>query len=243
MEIFNNPWIVGIGGGILSGLVVAWITRKIFSKRDDREYFQKIRAANQEVLYAIRPGISEEKIPSIDVIKHLISATARKYSVESQSMLTLSEISSELIKEVMDSSFISANTKQEFCEKLTSIKEDLPSTSESATAKSEAEISGRYRRQLVSVMAVMTGVMTSIAAVIALKEDTLLLTNEKNLFLIILPAAVAVGVALLSTMVKELEKTKMSRLSVNFAGLKAEFEAKNSKSESTLNKASKKDAQ
>jgi hypothetical protein len=96
MDLFNNPWVVGIAGGILSGLVVAWITRKIFSKRDNREYFQKVHAANQEVLYAIRPGISEEKIPTIEVIKHLISATARKYSIESSSMLTLSEISSEL---------------------------------------------------------------------------------------------------------------------------------------------------
>lgn len=243
MEIFNNPWVVGIAGGILSGLVVAWITRKIFSKRDNREYFQKVHAANQEVLYAIRPGISEEKIPTVEIIKHLISATARKYSVESSSMLTLSEISSELIKEVMDSSFISAQTKQEFCEKLSTLKEQvLASNEKSLSVKSEAEISSRYRRQLVGVMAAMTGVMTSVAAVVSIRGDGLSLSNPENTILIILPAAVAVTVALLSTVLRELEKTKMSRFSVNFAGLKAEFESKNKRPEEALNKKNQADA-
>ena len=59
MELFNNPWFVGIGGGILSGLIVAYISRLIFSRRDNREYAQKVSQANHEVLYAVRPGISE----------------------------------------------------------------------------------------------------------------------------------------------------------------------------------------
>ena len=42
MDIFSNPWIVGIGGGVLSGFIVAYISRLIFSKRDNREYAQKI---------------------------------------------------------------------------------------------------------------------------------------------------------------------------------------------------------
>ena len=188
MDLFNNPWVVGIAGGILSGLVVAWITRKIFSKRDNREYFQKVHAANQEVLYAIRPGISEEKIPTIEVIKHLISATARKYSIESSSMLTLSEISSELIKEVMDSSFISAQTKQDFCERLSALTDQvLASNTKSLSVKSEAEISSRYRRQLVGVMAAMTGVMTSIAAFVSFKGEGLSFSNPQNAVFVVLP--------------------------------------------------------
>ncbi len=56
---FILRWAIGIGGGILSGLIVAYISRLIFSKRDNREYAQKILQANNEVLYAVRPGISE----------------------------------------------------------------------------------------------------------------------------------------------------------------------------------------
>ena len=75
MNVFSNPWIVGIGGGIISGLVVTYMLRLIFSKRDDREYAQKISTANHEVLYAVRPGISEKVIPTNNVLNSLIEAT------------------------------------------------------------------------------------------------------------------------------------------------------------------------
>ena len=129
MDLLNNPWIVGIGGGVLSGLVVVYLTRLLFSRRDTREYVQKTHQANHEVLYAVRPGISEGVIPTNDVLRSLIAATGRKYGVEAKDMHDLEAVSSELVKEVMDSSFISAASKQEFCEKLAQIREDEPSGS------------------------------------------------------------------------------------------------------------------
>ena len=57
--LLNNGWVVGIGGGILSGLIVAWLTRTLFSKKDQKELAINISSANREILYAIRPEISE----------------------------------------------------------------------------------------------------------------------------------------------------------------------------------------
>jgi hypothetical protein len=51
----------------------------------------------------------------------LINATARLYGVESANLFTPSQIAEELIKEVMDSSFISSSQKAEFCAKLTEL--------------------------------------------------------------------------------------------------------------------------
>jgi len=75
MQILNNPWVIGIGGGVISGFVVMLITRHLFSRRDNREYNQRVVTANQEVIYAIRPGISEGVIPSQNVVASLIDAT------------------------------------------------------------------------------------------------------------------------------------------------------------------------
>ena len=47
------------------------ISKSIFSKRDNREYAQKISQANHEVLYAVRPGISEGVIPNNGVLLHV----------------------------------------------------------------------------------------------------------------------------------------------------------------------------
>jgi hypothetical protein len=120
---FNNPWFVGIGGGILSGLAATLISRLIFSKRDNREYAQKVAATNREVIYSLRPGISEGVIPASNIVEALIAATCRKYGVSEKDAYDIFDISEELIKEVMDSSFISSATKIEFCDKLLKLQE------------------------------------------------------------------------------------------------------------------------
>ena len=33
LDWLNNPWIVGIGGGTLSGLLVTFVSRKVLSRR------------------------------------------------------------------------------------------------------------------------------------------------------------------------------------------------------------------
>lgn len=50
-NILNNAWVTGIGGGIISSLIVFFVTRYFFSKREKREYLQKIETANNEILY------------------------------------------------------------------------------------------------------------------------------------------------------------------------------------------------
>jgi len=123
-SLLNNSWFVGIAGGILSGLIVTIITRHIFSRRDDREYAQKIAAVNREVVYALRPGISEGHIPDEAVLSSLINATARKYRVGRDDVFRPKQIAEELIKEIMDSSFISSDTKQKYCETLAQLVEE-----------------------------------------------------------------------------------------------------------------------
>jgi len=78
----SNPWVVGIGGGTFSGLLVAWASRKLFSNKEDKEYAQKIASANQEVIYSLRPLISEAAFPTVAIVDSMISATSRKYKIE-----------------------------------------------------------------------------------------------------------------------------------------------------------------
>lgn len=233
MELLNDPWIIGIGGGILSSLVVALVTRLIFSKRDNREYLQKLRAANQEVIYAIKPGVSEGVIPSSDVVTHLISATSRRYDVDHELMYSVNEIASELIKEVMDSSFISASIKQEFCEKLSNL---LPATSEKVGDLAlELKEKGKSKSQLSWVMSLMAGLMTGIAAAFIASKDIVSLKDPELMLILAVPALVAILVSLVSVMSRELENSKLSKFTFNMAGIKAEFKAKESDDSPTHN--------
>jgi hypothetical protein len=225
MDLLNNPWVIGIGGGILSSLFVAWVTRIIFSKRDNKEYLQKLRAANQEVLYAIRPGISEEVIPSSDVVAHLISATSRRYGVDAELMYSVNEIASELIKEVMDSSFISASTKKNFCEKLSKLIPATPTTVKNRV--SELREAGKYKSQTTRVMAMMAGLMTGFGAATIASKDILSLRDPDTVFLLLVPALIAVLVSLTSVFMREMQNSKLAKFTFNMAGIRAEFEPKN----------------
>lgn len=223
--ILSNPWVVGIGGGILSGLFVAIITRLIFSRRDKREYIQRIQLANSEVLYAVRPGVSEGLIPNKGVVKSLISATARKYNVDKEDMLNSNDLADELIKEVMDSSFISASAKDDFCEKLTGFRDGKGKTVERREPIGEYEIMSQYRRQTVAILSMMVGTMTGIMSILVSFELGNTSIDERILFLA-LPAGISVLVAFALRILKDL---KAQAMKVRFMGTEISFREREEK--------------
>jgi hypothetical protein len=163
-ELVSNPWVIGILGGIPSGFVVNWISRYALGKREDREYLQKLFGANREVIYAIRPGISEGLIPSANVLEALIHATPRRFDVETSDLYTSKQIAEELVKEVMDSSFISSAQKTEYCNHLAELGE-AAAKDERVKRTEERETQPRtiteYRTRLVSSMSMFLGLLTA----------------------------------------------------------------------------------
>lgn len=183
MDILNNAWVVGIGGGILSGLLVTLITRYIFSKKDNKEYIQKLATVNKEVVYALRPDISEGHIPDKEVLSSLINATARKYKVTRDDVFRPKQIAEELIKEIMDSSFISSETKRNYCETLAHLideKESPTGVDVRSAEEIERKISeSEYRSKLVSRMSGVLGLTAALGTVlVTLTKDMTSLSNQ-----------------------------------------------------------------
>lgn len=211
----NNPWVVGIGGGILSGIIVTLVSRTILSRRDRKEYVQKLLSANREVAYAIRPGISEALVPSAEIVRSLISATARKYGVDEKDLYPPKEIAQELTKEVMDSSFISPKVKDEYCAHLGPLSE-APAPIPPEGGGELLEIRQRvrrtemadYRARMVSMMSVMMGAlaasMTVMVALIQFREpsaDIRSFFGSRDFGTLLLPALLAILVTATATMV------------------------------------------
>src|SRR5690348_16326917 len=118
MTWFNNGWVVGTATGVVSGLFVSWVSYLVLTKKEDREYQQKVLAANRDVIFAIRPGIPEGQIPSREIVIALTNATARRYGIPASALYKPAELVEELIKEIMDSSFISSSQKAQYCAEL-----------------------------------------------------------------------------------------------------------------------------
>jgi hypothetical protein len=119
----TNGWLVGIASSLMAGILLSLISWFLLSKRRRHERAQLVMAANREVMYAIRPGIAEGHIPSADVLEAMASATARKYTLERADLFGPAELSDELVKEVMDSSFLSSSQKDSYCAKLTPLRQ------------------------------------------------------------------------------------------------------------------------
>lgn len=124
-EFFNNSWVVGVVGGLISGLLVWLITTKLFKSKQTREYAHKVITVNGELIYSLRSGISQRKLPSLDVLNALKQATARKYSVDVNDIYTNKQLAEELIKEIMDSSFIPVDSKDNFFELLNPLLNEM----------------------------------------------------------------------------------------------------------------------
>ena len=189
MLLLSNPWVVGIGASIFSGLIVTLITRYIFSKRDNKEYIQKVLSSNREVLYAVRPSISEDCLPSNEIIVSLISSAARKYGVEEKNMYSVEQIADDLIKEVMDSSFINAKTKDNYCNHLTQLKKHTEEIKPISSLHDQSGSISNYRRKMLNLMSIMLGFTAMLMTfLVAFLRPQGLIPEYSELFKLTLPA-------------------------------------------------------
>ena len=212
MEYIGNPWVIGVGGGIVSGFIVTLITRYLFSRREQREYRQRVETANNEIIYAIRPSISEKAMPSHYMIDALLSATARKYGVNKTDLHSLHALSNELIKEVMDNTFLSSQQKLEFCEMIKSIvKKD---EDDDATTKIEIV---RIREKESIDTSVILGATTAILSMLFIllyyiKDRDILIANSafsKILPVLVLVTIVPIMVYMISDFFKKVKRRQI----------------------------------
>ena len=73
MGWINNQWVIGIGTSVISGFLVFLFTKRFFTDKQKREYDQKVKTTNNEILYAIRPFIVEKTKPNNQRSKNNIS--------------------------------------------------------------------------------------------------------------------------------------------------------------------------
>lgn len=116
--MWDNPWFVGIGGGIVSGLLVFIITSSIVNKVSRKEYYKKVKEANREIIALLIMSVSEGRIPSLSVIESLLKSLTRSYGVKDGDLNNISETLEDLIKEIFETRFVSNDKKNELSEAL-----------------------------------------------------------------------------------------------------------------------------
>jgi hypothetical protein len=225
MNIFSNPWVVGIGGGIISGILVTVVTRYLFSKREKREYLQRVETANNEVLYSIRPSIAEKVFPSLDVIDSVLVSTAKKYGLEKNDLYTVVTISNDVIKEIMANPFLSSQQKVEFCELVSNLRKQYLGIREAEVHKPETiKVVKESSSEFISLtLGVMTGATAIVATLVTIMKGRFALEGESTLrtMLPIILVATFIPLVLSVTMVMI---RRMRRIAEGKVGKKVELD-------------------
>ncbi|MFW5701060.1 MAG: hypothetical protein ACOCWM_05160 [Cyclobacteriaceae bacterium] len=181
MEWLNNQWVIGIGTSIISGVLVFLFTRKFFTEKQKREYNQKIRTANNEILYAIRPLIVEKTKPETEILNAVLYSTARKYGVELVDIYDKTTLCDDLINEIMSNSFLSSDQKIELTKMINELKNEGNNNVKEKVVtiyRNDKSNSSTYMAMLVSLMTAMTALVFTFY--ISFKDkDLIKLDSEK----------------------------------------------------------------
>lgn len=186
MDTLTNPWITGIGGGIISSLIVFFVTRFFFTKKENREYLQKIETANNEILYSIRPLIIDKKVPSKEILQSIKLSISKKYGVQSKDLYTEHSLINDLIYEIMGNSFLTPEQKTDFCTFVQNLfQEEIREQPEIIYLKSRDSISSKYTSILLAMISFM---MVAVATLSMTKTKDKIISDTENFTLILVLA-------------------------------------------------------
>jgi hypothetical protein len=216
----SNPWVVGIGASTVSGVIVWFITQRLFSTREDKEYIQKVSSANTEVIYALRPLISEYAFPSTVIVDSVISATSKKFGIRKESMNSPMQFFDELVKEVMDSNFISPQKKIEYCNHLHTLKTEAVSNTQPKAIGTDLDAASIAKKEnLFDALSVSMAIMTTLTISFTAFAQTLT-SSTSSILTIFLPVVAALITSLVSVfflvMTKEPDVKDLARIFFTF---------------------------
>lgn len=191
-DLIANPWIVGIGGGVISSLIVFFITKFFLSKKENKEYEQKVRLATNDVVYSVRPLVIDKAIPTNDVLTALRCAIAVKYGVKTSDVIGIKQLVSILVLEILSNSFLNSSQKNEYCNLLMTMK-DEPTHISSNDAHKRKDGRNLY----ISMMLSLLSFSAVLGSVVASKEKNVedIEVYKQGLFLIISALMFCLGFA------------------------------------------------
>lgn len=168
--VIENSWFIGIVGGIISGLIVYFITSYFLERKKRIDHKNNITAANRAVFEIVRPYIANSGLPDKSKLDAIMNSIARTYGIGRNEMSSISAIYEDLIVEFMSNLYIPDEVKNKNIDMLLKNIQDLKSTVSENVEKNKgdalAHISSRERFSKVS--AILGGSISMISFVIGL---------------------------------------------------------------------------
>ena len=116
------------------------------------------------------------------MLKSLVNATARRYGVDAGDLYTPPQIAEELVKEVMDSSFISSAQKNEYCGRLAELGATAKKDATPPAKEPQPRAIAEYRERLTSSVSMLLGLLTATMTVMYMMLDLTRMKKPETVF-------------------------------------------------------------
>ena len=190
-HLWSDPWFVGVGSGIISTALVRFTTQIIFFGRGKRLYNDQLALANQSVVSSLRRIVSDGKQPDLQLLTSHADATAKDHSVKRHDMMSFAEVRDEIIKEIMNSDYLTADAKQELCKSMAPMESASSEPDEASYRRAFLRHNRAQVKETASVLGVVAGVLTLCATVYYYSGATR--TIDRDLVAIVLLVVVLFG--------------------------------------------------
>ena len=129
-NFFSNQWVINIGTGLIVYIVTTIISRIIINKAANKQKQQQIENANSEIIRILKPYVVERNILNKMIINSITESVERKQNLSIDEVLNVRAICEELIREILESSYVDNEKKSEYVLYLNDIIEDFKSIDE-----------------------------------------------------------------------------------------------------------------
>lgn len=224
----QNPWVVGIGGGIISGIIVYLFTNWLYKRKDNSKYLEQINRANVDIIHALKPYVAEKGLPEKEIVDAIIVSTARKYQVKSEELYSIRIICEELIREIVENAYVSSEKKQEYSLQLKNYLHTLNDEKLMSYLISDIEKEIKvtniyketnYRNKIASMISMMLSIMAGSLTILAFlftSDDIFIFSEKMSIgeievlsFLIVLIPTIVVSINVISSiLISERKKRK-----------------------------------
>ena len=184
MQIFQNTWFVGISTGIISGILVFFLTKWMMDKKGKTEYYKQVKNANHTVINSLKPYIADQGLPTIDIFEALISSLAREFGVDEKDMYSVGSYCEELIREIISDVYVSNEKKNEYMTSLAQYKKNVIQNKDIQNKDVVFDALVTYRTEMQDQMSTFVSMlaagMTVLVGALCSTIVPLVFRNEKN---------------------------------------------------------------
>lgn len=177
MGLLQNTWFVGISTGIISGILVFFLTKWIMDRKGKTEYYKQVANANHNVINALKPYIADQGLPTRDIFEALISSTSRELGVVKSDMYTVTTYCEELIREIMGDVYVSNEKKREYTNSLAQYRQKELEKKEDVFEIKKAEAPGTYANRMRFQMSLY---VSGMAAILSMFSAVFLMVSKEN---------------------------------------------------------------